>query len=148
MAKIQVRDVDINDLPALEKLTAELISTLENKDNIDIKRVSENLETLFNDSNSYIIVAEINNVIVGFLNLSIRQTIMHSGPSCLIDELVVTESYRDHGVGRELILAAIEKSQFIDCCEIEVSTEFANTSAIEFYNKLGFQERGILLEKV
>lgn len=148
MAKIQVRDCDLNDLPALEKLTEELISTLENKDNIDIKRVSENLEKLINESNSQILVAEINNVIVGFLNLSIRQTVMHFGRSCLIDELVITKSHRDVGIGRELILAAIEKSKIIDCCEIEVSTEFANTSAIEFYKKLGFQERGILLEKV
>ena len=147
MIKIQVREADIKDLPALENLIAELFSTLDNKDNIELQIASENLEKLINDSNSTILVAEIDDTIVGFLNFSIRQTIMHIGPSCLIDEIIVTENYRALDVGRELIMTAVDKSKRFDCCEIEVSTEFDNATAIEFYKKLGFRERGILLEK-
>jgi ribosomal protein S18 acetylase RimI-like enzyme len=65
----------------------------------------------------------------------------------LIDELVVASSFRDKGVGRELLDAAVEKCKQLGCSEVEVSTEFTNTKAKEFYKRCGFEERGVILEK-
>lgn len=64
----------------------------------------------------------------------------------MVDELVVTKEYRGKGVGRQLMLAAIDKCKRIGCCEIEVSTERTNVTATKFYRKCGFEERGTLLE--
>ena len=83
---------------------------------------------------------------VGFINFTIRQTILHRSPSALIDELVVAEEYQGKGVGKQLVLAALEKCRQLGCCEVEVNTEKTNLKAREFYKKCGFEERGMLFE--
>jgi GNAT superfamily N-acetyltransferase len=91
-------------------------------------------------------VASADGAPVGFIHFAVRQTILHRGPSALIDELVVAEEYRGKGIGGELVLAVIEKCKQLGCCEVEVSTEETNTEAREFYEKCGFEERGVLYE--
>jgi len=83
---------------------------------------------------------------VGFINFTVRQTILHQNPSGLIDELVVAEEYRGKGAGKQLVQAAIEKCRRLGCCEVEVSTEKANLNAREFYKQCGFEEIGMLFE--
>jgi len=83
---------------------------------------------------------------VGFINFTVRQTILHRSPSGLIDELVVAEGYRSKGIGKQLVQAAIEKCRQFGCCEVEASTEKTNLKAREFYKQCGFEERGTLFE--
>ena len=40
-----------------------------------------------------------------------------------------------------------EECKNFGCCEVEVSTESSNISALQFYKKYGFNEKGIFLEK-
>jgi GNAT superfamily N-acetyltransferase len=64
----------------------------------------------------------------------------------MIDELVVAKEYQGKGVGKQLVLATIDRCRQLGCCEVEVSTEKANLKAREFYKKCGFEERGMLFE--
>jgi len=91
-------------------------------------------------------VAEIEGIIVGFVNFTTRKTILHRGLSGLIDELIIAKSYRGKGIGRQLLSSAIEKSRQLGCCEVEVSTEKTNIKAREFYRQCSFTERGVLFE--
>ena len=113
---------------------------------IDIKLIAENCRNLLSEANSHILVAEIEGIIVGFVNFTIRKTILHRGLSGLIDELIIDKSYRGKGIGRQLLSSAIEKSRQLGCCEVEVSTEKTNIKAREFYRQYGFTERGVLFE--
>jgi ribosomal protein S18 acetylase RimI-like enzyme len=83
---------------------------------------------------------------VGFINFTVRQTILHRGPSAMIDELVVAKEYQGKGAGKQLVLAAIEQCKQIGCCEVEVSTEKTNDEAKRFYKRCGFEEKGMLFE--
>jgi len=147
MNNIRIREADESDLSMIEKLMIELIYSLYSKEGIDAHRVVENCRTALSDANYYLLIAEMNEAVIGFINFTIRKTLLHSGPSGLIDELVVSKSYRGKGVGKQLIYAAIEKCRQLGCCEVEVSTEFTNTNAREFYKNCGFEERGVILEK-
>jgi|Deesub1362A_J573_1020465.scaffolds.fasta_scaffold00654_8 GNAT superfamily N-acetyltransferase len=147
MSDILIREAEESDLPMIEKLVVELIESMENKEGIELHTVLENCQNLLKDINSHILVAELDGDVVGFINFTVRRTLLHIAPSGLIDELVVTENYRNKGIGKQLINAAIEKCRSIGCCEVEVSTESANTVAIEFYKKCGFEKKGVFLEK-
>lgn len=147
MNNISIRKVKESDLPIIEKLSIELIESMDNKEGIDRNMVVENCRNLLNDVNSYLLVAEMDRTVIGFINFTIRKTLLHSAPSGLIDELVVTRNYRGKGVGKQLIYAAIELCKQLGCCEVEASTEFTNTNAREFYKNCGFKERGVILEK-
>jgi GNAT superfamily N-acetyltransferase len=147
MTNILIREASGSDLPVIERLMAELIESLDGREGLDVYAVFENCRTLLGDANSHLLVAETNSSVIGLINFTIRRTLLHSGFSGLIDELVVTKSYRGKGVGKQLMYTAIEKCKQLGCCEIEVSTEFANTDARVFYKGCGFGEIGVLFEK-
>jgi len=146
MTDISIREARESDLLTIRKLTLELIETMGNTEGIDIKLIAENCQNFLSEANSHILVAEIEGVVVGFLNFTTRKTILHRGLSELIDELIVVKSYRGKGVGKQLLSSAIEKSRQLGCCEVEVSTEKTNIKAREFYRLCGFTERGVLFE--
>lgn len=146
MNGIVIRRAEESDLPAIGKLLEDLIDAMVNTEGIDTGIAVKNCERLLNNASSHILVAAREGTPVGFINFTVRQTILHHSPSGLIDELVVAEEYRGKGVGRQLVLAAIEKCRELECCEVEVSTEKTNLKAGEFYKQCGFEERGMLFE--
>lgn len=129
MNNILIRKATDSDLPIIEKLIIELIDSVDNREGIDTDITLEDCRNLLSDANSYFLLAEIEGTVIAFINFTLRKTLLHSGSSGLIDELVVTKSYRGKGVGKQLINAATQKCKHLGCSEVEVSTEFANTTA-------------------
>ena len=146
MSHILIREATKSDLPAIGKLLEDLTNAMDDTEGIDIGIAIKTCEHLLNDASSYLLVAAMEGTPVGFINFTIRQTILHRSPSALIDELVVAEEYQGKGVGKQLVLAAIEKCRQLGCCEVEVSTEKINLKARNFYKRYGFEERGMLFE--
>jgi GNAT superfamily N-acetyltransferase len=141
-----VRKARKSDLPAIRKLVAELVDAIDDTECIDIRVTLRTLEHLLKDSRSHFLVAATKRTPVGFIHFMTRQTILHRSPSALIDELVVTEEYQGKGIGKQLILATIEKCRQLGCCEVEVSTEKTNSKARRFYKRCGFDKSEILFE--
>jgi GNAT superfamily N-acetyltransferase len=146
MKNTGIRKATKSDLHAIGKLLAELIQATDNTDGVDIGTALKTSQRLMNDSNSHFLVAELKGTPVGFINFTVRQTILHRSPSAVIDELVVAKEYQGEGVGKQLVLAAIEECEQLGCCEVEVSTEKTNDKARRFYKRCGFEEKGMLFE--
>ena len=146
MKGIVVREARKSDLPAIRKLLAELVDAMDDTECIDIRIPLRTLEHLLKDARSHFLVAATKGTPVGFIHFTIRQTVLHRSPSAMIDELVVTKEYQGKGIGRELVLTAIEKCRQLGCCEVEVSTERTNAKAKKFYKKCGFNKSEILFE--
>ena len=146
MKDILIREATKSDLPAIGKLLEDLTNAMDDTEGIDIRIALKTCERLLNDASLHILIAAKEGTPVGFINFTVRQTILHRSPSALIDELVVAEEYQGKGVGKQLVLAALEKCRRLGCCEVEVSTEKTNLKAREFYSKCGFEERGMLFE--
>jgi len=134
------------DLPSIKPLLLELMDAMDNTEDFDVEQSFENCGILIRDPAHHMLVAKDKDTVVGFVNFTTRKTIMHPRPSGLIDELVVSRSYRGRGIGKQLILAAIQRCRELECCEVEVSTEKSNTKAREFYLRCGFEEDAVLLE--
>ncbi|MCK5182525.1 MAG: GNAT family N-acetyltransferase [Dehalococcoidia bacterium] len=146
MKDILVREATESDLPVIGKLLEDLTDAMDNTEGIDTGIALKTCQYLLNDDSSHFLVAAMEGTPVGFMNFTVRQTILHRSPSGLIDELVVAEGYRSKGVGKQLVLAAVEKCRQLGCCEVEASTEKTNLEAREFYKQCGFEERGTLFE--
>lgn len=147
MNGVTIRNAKKSDLPAINQLIFQLISTLDKKESIDPEFISRKSRSLFRSASSHFLVAEAGKTIVGFVHFTTRGTITHRGLSGMIDELVVTKGFRRRGIGRKLLLATMERCRELGCCETEVSTEETNRKARAFYESFGFEEPGILLEK-
>jgi N-acetylglutamate synthase-like GNAT family acetyltransferase len=146
MSDILIRKATESDLPVIGKLLAELVDAIGDTEGIDIRIALKTCKHLMKDASSHFLVAEIEGSPVGFINFTVRQTILHRSLSALIDELVVAKAYQGKDVGKQLVLAAIKKCKQLGCCEVEVSTEKTNVKAEKFYKKCGFNKRGILFE--
>jgi N-acetylglutamate synthase-like GNAT family acetyltransferase len=146
MQDILIRKANESDLPAIRELLDDLIGALDNTEGIDIEIALRICSHLMHDASSHFLVADMNATAVGLINFTIRRTVLHRSPSALINELVVARDYRRKGVGRQLVLAAIQRCKALGCCEVEVSTEKTNVKARDFYRQCGFEEKGILLE--
>jgi GNAT superfamily N-acetyltransferase len=146
MKDILIRKATKSDLLVIGKLLAELINAMDDTEGIDIGIDLKTCEQLLKDDNSHFLVAELKTTPVGFINFTVRQTVLHRSPSAMIDELVVTKEYQGKGIGKQLVLAAIDECRQLGYCEVEVSTEKTNVKARKFYKKCGFNKREILFE--
>ena len=143
---IRIDPAKETDLPFIRPLLAELMGAMIDTEGFDIEQSVENCRLLIRDPAQYVFVARQRDNVIGFINFSTRRTVMHPGPSALIDELVVSENHRATGIGKQLILAAVNKCRELGCCELEVSTEKSNTGARRFYKACGFDEDAVLLD--
>jgi len=82
-----------------------------------------------------------NNELIGFLACRVRNLPAYFGgfPVGFISDVYVRETHRRHGVGRQLIDAALTwfGEQGIDRVELQVIE--SNVAAIEAYRRLGWQ---------
>ncbi len=100
------------------------------------------LQWLFRRDIAGIFIAKINGEIVGFVASDGNWYSKREGKVVgAIHELVVLPTYRKLGIGKELINKAFEyfKERGIDVAELWVGDE--NREAINFYKKLGFEEK-------
>ena len=146
MKDIRVRKATKSDLPAIKRLLAELINAMDDTECIDMRVASEAWEHLLKDASSHVLVAKAQETPVGLIHFTTRQTALHRSRSAMIDELVVTKEYQGRGIGKQLVLAAIERCRQLGCCEVEVSTEQTNLKARKFYRKCGFDKTEVLFE--
>lgn len=147
MEEITIRPATEDDLPYLRGLIAELLQVLEQATGASINDATENCRALLMDPNSSVLVGVWNEMPIAFINFTTRRTICHPGPSGIIDELFVASGFRLGGLGRRLLEAAVAKCREMGCVEVEVSTELSNTRAREFYQRCGFDEDAVLLER-
>ena len=146
MSNIVIRKAKKSDLPAIKTLLAELIGAMDDTECIDMRVAPELWERLLRDTRSRFLMATAGGTPVGLIHFTIRQTVLHRSPSGMIDELVVSNEYQGKGIGRQLVLAAIDMCRQLGCCEVEVSTERTNLKARRFYRKCGFDKAEILFE--
>ena len=146
MNDIVIRKAKKSDLPAIKRLLAELISAMDDTECIDVRVAPKIWEHLLEDARSHFLVTTARGTPVGLIHFTTRQTVLHRSPSAMIDELVVTKEYQGKGIGKQLVLSAIERCRQLGCCEVEVSTEQTNLKARKFYTKCGFDKTEILFE--
>jgi GNAT superfamily N-acetyltransferase len=76
---------------------------------------------------------------VGMLSLSHRPQLRLRGRIATVDELVVTEPWRRRGVGRALVLHAIERSRVLSVKRLELaSRRDGGAETTRFYEACGF----------
>ncbi len=144
--KIRIEPATETDLPSIKPLLLELVDAIENREGFSVEQSVENFRILVKDPAYYMLLARDGDNILGFVNFTTRRTIMHPRPSGLIDELIVSRRSRSSGIGKKLVMGAINKCRELGCCEVEVSTEKSNIKARRFYKACGFEEDAVLLE--
>ena len=146
----------------IRKATLEDLSTIQELNNFLFKLEKEKYDpTLVNDwplseegkeyfldliNNHYVIVALLDNNIVGYLAGSIEEKCSYVEVQYgEINNMLVKDEYRGYGIGKSLIDNFKEYCRTKDILNIKVVSSYKNKNAIEFYRKNGFEEFDITL---
>ncbi|NOK58148.1 MAG: GNAT family N-acetyltransferase [Chloroflexi bacterium AL-N10] len=86
-----------------------------------------------------LVVTEINNKVIGVLQLSfLRYLTFQGGKRAQIEGVRVDQRYRSSGVGHRLFVWAIERARQEQCHLIQLTTNKSRPEALRFYERLGF----------
>ena len=103
--------------------------------------------TYLASSTSRVLLAEVQNRVVGLLSYSLRPDLFHAGPSCFLEELIAEETARGQGVGSALVTELFSRLTPLACAEVSVAVMPDNHRAIKFYRAHGLVEEALYLER-
>lgn len=129
---ITVRECIINDYTSIWQINKEALGYDFPKDNTKL-----NLEKSINSDREKIFVAEINNVVVGYIHGEVY-SILYMDKLINILGLAVLEDYQRMGIGRKLILSIESWAKGINAIGVRLNSGTNRTNAHKFYRSIGY----------
>lgn len=127
-------------LPQILRLYAEVLDKGE-------VLTTDDAEIIFDKMLSYpnykVYVVEIDNQVVGTFALLIMDNLAHVGtPSGIVEDVVVSEAFQGNGIGKKMMMFAIEKCREFGCYKMVLSSNLKRVEAHQFYENFGFEKHG------
>ena len=141
MDGINFRQARIDDLPLIVRMLADdfLGQQREQLDDPLPERYVRAFEEIDSDPNNELIVAEIGGEVVGTMQLTFTPSIsQQGGKRCTVESVRVDEKLRGRGIGKEMMLWAIERAAGKGCVSMQLTTHKDRADAHRFYESLGF----------
>lgn len=139
-----IRRAKETELPKILMLYQELAGVYDGLNTLNAGKYQEQWQKICQDERQYLLVAEIDDEIVGTLNLTILPNLGHGGqPWAAIDNVVVALDRRSQGIGAELVAEAGRIAKASHCYKIVLSSNLARKRAHEFYQRLGWKQTHI-----
>ena len=138
---LQIRQATIDDVPVLLRLM-EVYWAFEGISGFDPPRVSGQLTRLFSEPRLGCgWVAFVDGRPVGYLVAVYVFSLEHLGLTAEIDEFMVLDQHRGHGVGSALLGIAESTFTRAGCTNVSLQLSRGNDSARAFYHRQGYSER-------
>lgn len=93
------------------------------------------LDKFFDGHEDWICVAEVNDSIAAYLSIEVHHEQEHY---IYLDDLSVSKTYRNYGIGTELIKTAENFAKEMDISTIVFHVAKSNKSAFRLYERLGY----------
>jgi GNAT superfamily N-acetyltransferase len=142
MAEISFRTATIDDLPHVVRMLADdfLGAQREKYEEPLPESYIRAFEEIDADPNNELIVAEMDGMIVGTLQFTLTPSISFQGSRrATVESVRVDKAVRGSGIGRQMMLWAIEHARDAGCVSIQLTTNAERTDAHRFYQQLGFK---------
>ena len=140
--KLKFREATREDLPEIVRMLADDFLGLQRERFEDPLPESyiKAFEEIAADKNNELIVAETDGAVVGTLQITFTPSIsFQGGKRATVESVRVDERYRGRGIGRELMLFAIDRARAEKCVSMQLTTNADRTEAHRFYENLGFK---------
>ncbi len=112
------------------------------------EELGERLERLAANPDVQVLVAELDDEVVGVAAFHVLDLLERRDPQCRITALVVDDRYRRRGVAYALLDTIEESARDRGCFRLEVTTRVDRDDALAFYRAAGFDERPRRLVKL
>jgi GNAT superfamily N-acetyltransferase len=138
---LKFRQATREDLPEIVRMLADdfLGATRERYETPLPESYVKAFEEIDADKNNELIVAEAGGAIVGTLQITFTPSIsFQGGKRATVESVRVDEKYRGRGLGRELMIWAINRAKEENCFALQLTTNGERKNAHRFYERLGF----------
>jgi ribosomal protein S18 acetylase RimI-like enzyme len=99
----------------------------------------DNFKSILASEGSHLFISELDNKkITGMLSIGTYQT--PTGIKVWIEDVVVDESYRGKGIGKELMIFALNYSKSLGAKDVRLTSRPSRIAANKLYSKLGFKK--------
>jgi ribosomal protein S18 acetylase RimI-like enzyme len=99
----------------------------------------EYFKSILGSEGAHLFIAELDNKqIAGMLTIGTYKT--PTGIKVWIEDVVVDESYRGKGIGKELMIFAVNYSKSLGANDVRLTSRPSRIAANELYSKLGFKK--------
>ena len=143
MPDVQVREARITDLDALTALYEQLSGPLAEPLPDPPPDPGEVLAQIVSDPARSLLVAELDGELLGTVDLLIAPNLTHHAqPWALVENVVVADRARRRGVGRALMLRAIELAREAGCYKVNLISGNQRTGSHDFYRSVGLEAVG------
>ncbi|MBC8345965.1 MAG: GNAT family N-acetyltransferase [Candidatus Marinimicrobia bacterium] len=139
--QVQFREARITDLNTIVKMLADddLGASRERYESPVPSSYSNAFESINKDPNNTLLLALLNDEIVGVLQLTFIPNLTYQGSwRSMIEGVRVSTKFRSKGIGQSLIQEAIRQSKAQGCRMVQLTTDKTRPDAIRFYESLGF----------
>ena len=141
--KLNFRQATREDLPEIVRMLADdfLGAQRERYENPLPESYFKAFEEIDADKNNELIVAEMNGAVVGTLQITFTPSIsFQGGKRATVESVRVDAQFRGQGIGRELMLFAINRARAENCVSMQLTTNADRRDAHRFYENLGFKK--------
>ena len=135
--KMEVRKIKKEELPQLLALYRHLH---QKDDEAEADEWSHSWQKIMDSEYFHYFVIEIDGLLLASCNLSIVPNLTRGGrPIGLIENVVTHAQYRRKGLGRKILLYAIEYAKKANCYKLMLLSNKERKEAHHFYSSLGFR---------
>lgn len=141
MNNINIRKASVSDIAAVINLIADdqLGATREQVDGPVSLVYRTAFERIERQHGNDIYVAEIDGEIIGCMQLTFITGLSRKGLTrCQIEAVRVSKTLRSQGVGKKMMVYAIDLAKTSGCGLVQLTTDNSRADAHRFYKKLGF----------
>jgi GNAT superfamily N-acetyltransferase len=136
-----IREAVAEDVGAILAIYRE--SGIEGEDRFSIEEATKHLESFRTYPNYKVWVVVIDGEVVGTYALLIMDNLAKRGlRSGIVEDVGVTPGQQGKGVGRAMMVHAMEQCRDAGCYKLVLSSNMRRTRAHEFYEALGFERHG------
>jgi GNAT superfamily N-acetyltransferase len=141
MEKVTIRIATQGDLPELLELYRQLDP--EDSPVLSLADAEKIFETTKKYPDYQVYVARHYGETLGTFTLLIVDNLAHLGARYgIVEDVVVTAEWRGMGIGRQMMLFAMQKCHKAGCYKLVLSSNKKRVDAHRFYKKLGFRKHG------
>jgi len=142
-----IRIATINDLAGVLNLYKELRPL---DPDLEVNLAKEKWAEIINDTQTYIILAEIDGALASTCSLSINYSIANGArPFSIIEHVITLDKYRRQGLSRKVLEFAISLAWENDCCKVMLFSGEQLKGAHTLYESVGFKsgiEKGFVIK--
>jgi GNAT superfamily N-acetyltransferase len=143
VSRLSYRDATAADLRFIVRLIVDdsVVATSDQPDRPDHPRYLAALQAIDADPNQRLVVAELDGVPVGTLQVTFIPGIARLGETrCLLEAVHISPAHRNLGLGSEMIGWAIAEARARGCGLVQLTSNKKRLDAHRFYERLGFQK--------